>query len=233
MSRSIHFLGLLGLLLLLIGSGMGLFYSPPERHMGDVSRILYAHVPIAWNTLLIMTFAFGFAVLSLWTGDRKHDARMVGAIETGIALGLILLPTGMIWARPTWGIWWDWDVRLTTTLIGVLLYAGVLALRAFLSDPAQRATWSAVAVIVAWVDIPLIYFCVRWWRSLHQLQSSPDTVSSSMVGPLRINAFAVLFIAIWCIAMRAMLERRRMAAEETAPPARVQATVADGDAQPA
>lgn len=212
--------GLLGLVLLLVGSYIGLFEAPPERHMGEVSRLLYVHVPTAWNSMLVLTAAFVMAIGALWTGKASWDAAMTGATEVGVVMGALLIVQGMIWAKPTWGVYWDWDVRLTTTLIMVLLYAGILVLRSFIDDAERRATWSSVAVIVAYVDVPLVYFCVRWWRSLHQVQSSPDTVSSAMITPLRINAFAVLFLCIWFIAQRTRIELRRRRSEDAALPSR-------------
>lgn len=215
-----HLVGGLGLALLLAGTYIGLFVAPSERHMGDVQRIMYIHVPSAWATLLCYSAAFYAAVWSLWTARRKWDAAMVGMIEAGVVLNALLLVQGSIWARATWGVWWDWDVRLTTSLIMVLLFAGVLALRSFVEDPDRRASWCAIATIISFVDVPLVYFCVRWWRSLHQVQSSPETVDSAMVLPLRINAFAFIFLAVWFIARRARLELRRREQEEVAAPDR-------------
>lgn len=217
-----HAFGVLGLVLLIVGSAMGLLMAPPERHMGEVSRILYVHLPSAWNALLFYTFAFVAAIASLWTAGDRWDARLTGTLETGVVLNALLLATGMIFARPTWGVWWSWDVRLTTSLISLVLFAGILGLRGFIDDSRRRATWSAVATVVAYVDVPLIYFCVRWWRSLHQIQSSPETIDSGMVLPIRINAFAVLFLGVWFVTMRARLERRRIASEQVAPPKRLE-----------
>lgn len=215
----IAILGIFGLLLLLVGSFLGLFVAPPERHMGDVQRIMYVHVPSAWNAMLLYTVAFGMAVASLLTRRPKWDERMVGVIEVAAVLNALLLVQGSIWARATWGVWWDWDVRLTTSLLMLLLFGGVLTLRSFVEDWDRRATWTAVATIVAYVDVPLVYFCVRWWRSLHQVQSSPETVDSAMVLPLRINAFAILFLAIWLATKRARIERlRRLGEQSIAPP---------------
>jgi heme exporter protein C len=217
----VHWVGLVGLVLLLVGSAIGLFVAPAERHMGDVQRIMYVHVPSAWVAMLCYTFAFVFAIVSLWSSSARSDARMTGWIETGVVLNALLLLQGMIWGRATWGVWWDWDVRLTTSLVMFLLFAGILALRSFLDDSARRATWSAVATIAAYVDVPLVYFCVRWWRSLHQVQSTPSTVDPAMVVPLRINAFAVLFLAIWMTHMRSRLELKRREREEIDEPERV------------
>lgn len=213
-----HLFGLLGLALLLAGSYIGLAVAPPERHMGEVQRIMYIHVPCAWAALLCFTFAFGAAITSLWSARPRWDAMMTGAIEAGCVLNGLLLVQGSIWARATWGVWWDWDVRLTTSLVMLLLFAGVLALRSFVEETERRASWSAIATIVAFVDVPLVYFCVRWWRSLHQIQSTPETVDRAMVLPLRINAFAMIFLAVWMIARRAKVELARRRAENADEP---------------
>ena len=212
--------GLLGLLALLVGSYLGLFQAPPERHMGEVSRLLYVHVPTAWNSMLVLTAAFVMAIGVLWTGKSSWDAAMTGATEVGVVMGTLLIAQGMIWAKPTWGVWWDWDVRLTTTLIMVLLYAGILVLRSMIEDAQKRATWSAVAVIIAYADVPLVYYCVRWWRSLHQMQSSPETVAPAMLVPLRINAFAMLFLCIYFVTRRARIELERRRRDEIELPER-------------
>lgn len=210
-------LGALGAVLLLWGSWLGLFRAPREVYMGDVQRIMYVHVPTAWNALLALSFGFGCAIWYLLKGDWRWDSRHEAAIEVGILLGALLCVQGAIWARPTWGVWWDWDPRLTTTAVMVFAYGGILALRRFVEDPARRAVWSAVASIIAFVDVPIVYFSVRWWNSLHQLQSTPETVSSAFHWPLRINAFGILFLmSAWMIA-RARLASLRLQGE-LAPP---------------
>jgi len=220
-SKWINLLGLTGLVLVLVGSWIGLFVAPAERFMGDVQRIMYVHVPTAWNAMLGYTFAFVFAVASLWTSRPKWDSALTATIEVSLVLNALLLIQGSIWARATWGVWWDWDVRLTTSLIMLLLFAGVLAMRSFVQDPDRRGTWTAVAAIVAYIDVPMVYFCVRWWRSLHQVQSTPDTVASSMILPLRMNAFALLFLGIWMVVYRARLATLRRQKEQVAEPARL------------
>lgn len=213
MKKLVTGIGLLGVVLFFVGSYLGLFWAPPERYMGEVQRIMYVHLPSAWVGLLCATFALVFAIAYLWTGKSKWDDRLVGSLEVAVILGGLLLAQGMLWGRVTWGVWWTWDVRLTTSLIMFLLFAGILALRAFVDEPLRRATWSSVATIIAYVDVPLVYFCVRWFRSLHQVQSTPETVHSTMIVPLRMNSFAVLFIAIWLIAWRARIENRSRGAE--------------------
>ncbi len=213
--------GLAGLALALVGSYIGLFVAPAERFMGETQRIMYVHVPSAWVAMVCFTLAFGFAIASLWTGRSRWDAATAAAIEVGVVLNALLLVQGSIWARATWNTWWEWDVRLTTSLVMLLLFAGVLALRSFVDDSDRRATWTAVATIVSFIDVPLVYFCVRWWRSLHQVQSTPETVSSAMVLPLRLNAVAFLLIAIWMMVKRAQLERQRLRTEQVSAPQRL------------
>jgi heme exporter protein C len=207
----------LALLCLISGSYYGLFVAPPEQFMGDVQRIMYVHVPTAWNALLAMTLAFACAVIFLFRGDYKWDSRMEGSIESGVVLAFLLCCQGAIWAKPTWGVWWDWDPRLTTTAVLLFAFLGILALRKFVEDPARRAIWSAVATIIAYVDVPIVYFSVRWWNSLHQQQSSPGTVSKQFWLPLRLNAFGILFLMVAFIMLRARLASLRLK-QEMAPP---------------
>jgi heme exporter protein C len=211
----------LGVVCLLIGSYLGLFVAPPEHYMGEVQRIMYVHVPTAWNAMLAMTFAFASAVFFLFTNDWKWDARMEGAIEVGVLLAFLLCCQGAIWAKPTWGVWWDWDPRLTTTAVLLFAFAGILALRQFVDDPVKRGVWSAVATIIAYVDVPIVYFSVRWWNSLHQMQSSPATVSSQFHLPLRLNAFGILFLMTGFIMLRARIASLRLASELVPPPANI------------
>jgi len=207
----------IGVGLLLWGSWWGLFWAPRESYMGDVQRIMYVHVPTAWNALLAFTFAFACALASLVRGGWRWDARLEAAVEVGVMLAALLCIQGSIWAKPTWGVWWDWDPRLTTTAVMVFAFAGILTLRQLVDDPVKRAAWAAVATIIAYVNVPLVYFSVRWWNSLHQVQSTPATVSSAFHWPLRINAFGVLFLMSGFIAIRARLAANRLE-EEMAPP---------------
>jgi heme exporter protein C len=210
-------LAAVGVVLLVWGSSWGLFAAPSETYMGDVQRIMYVHVPTAWNAMLALTFAFACALASLFKGGWRWDARLEAGMEVGVVLSALLCMQGAIWAKPTWGVWWDWDPRLTTTAVLVFAFAGILALRRFVDDPVKRAVWSAVATIVAYVDVPIVYFSVRWWNSLHQLQSSPETVSKAFHWPLRINAFGILFLMSGLIALRTRVGLLRLGGE-LAPP---------------
>jgi heme exporter protein C len=167
--------------------------------------------------MLALTFSFVCAVVFLMRGGWRWDCRLEAGMEMGVVLSALLCVQGAIWAKPTWGVWWDWDPRLTTTAVMVFAFAGILALRRFVDDPVKRAVWSSVAAIVAFVDVPIVYFSVKWWNSLHQLQSTPETVSRAFHWPLRINAFGILFLMSGLIVLRSRVAALRLRSE-LAPP---------------
>jgi len=204
-----HAVGLLGLGMLAVGQYMGLFSSPAERHMGEVARILYVHVPAAWLALVTFTIAFVGAAGFLSTGRWGFDWLVEASCEAGVVMTTLLICLGSIFAKPTWDVYWTWDPRLTSTAVMLLSFVGVMLLRATVKDPERRAVWSSAATLLSSVNVPIVYFSVRWWASLHQLQSSPDTVDSPMVFVLRLNAFAFLFITIWFITRRWRIARMR------------------------
>ena len=207
----------LGVVFLAAGSYWGLAKAPAELFMGDVQRIMYVHVPTAWNAMLALTFSFVCAVCYLLTNSWKWDSRLEAGMEMGVVLSILLCIQGSIWAKPTWGVWWDWDPRLTTTAVMVFAFGAILALRASVEDPARRAVWSAVSCIIAFVDVPIVYLSVKWWNSLHQAQSTPETVSSAFHWPLRINAFGILFLWIGLVALRSRVAALRLR-NELGPP---------------
>lgn len=207
-----------GVVFLLIGSYFGLFVAPPEQFMGNTQRIMYVHVPTAWFALLAMTIAMVSAIVFLFNADWKWDARLEGSIEVGVVLAFLLCCQGAIWAKPTWGVWWDWDPRLTTTAVLLFAFLGILALRRFVDDPVKRGIWSAVATIIAYVDVPIVYFSVKWWNSLHQQQSNPNTVSKPFWIPLRANAFGILLVMVAFIMLRSRISALRTQQEIAPPP---------------
>lgn len=213
----ISLLGVLGVGLMAYGHWLGLVSVPPEKMMGEVGRILYVHVPAAWISLVMYTLAFGGAVAYSFTNRLGFDWFVESTVEVGVVLNILLLCLGSIFAKPTWGVWWDWDPRLTASAIMLLTFVAVLALRSMVDDPDRRALWTSVTTIVAYVNIPITYFSVRWWRSVHQVQSSPETLSDVYTFALRVNAFAMLFVALWFVAMRWRIAKAR-SIELTPPP---------------
>jgi len=134
-------------------------------------------VAIAISVAFIFFFAFCFAVANLWTGKKRWNDYMVGSVEVGVVLNVLLLIQGMLWARPTWGIWWTWgDVRLVFSFLMLLVFAGVLALRGLVEDPIRRATWTSVATIIAFVDVPIVYLSVKLMPDVHpsSIQLEPE-----------------------------------------------------------
>lgn len=205
------------LALLGLGAYLGLVATPPERAMGDVYRILYVHVPSAWAALVGFTICFGVSVAYLFTSKPTLDAVAESTAEVSLVFTTILLFTGSVWARPTWGVFWTWDPRLTTAAIMWIAFMGYLALRRFVDDPDKRATWSAIAAIVIYVDVPIVYLSVKWWNTLHQMQSSPKTVDPAMVMALRVSAFGFLFALWWFARARYGIARARQALELAGP----------------
>ena len=184
--------------------------SPPDRDMGDLQKIMYVHVPAAWMTMLAPLTVLVFALKYLFTKREEDDLLASSAAEVAVTFGGLTLVLGMIWARPTWGVWWTWDARLTSTLVLFLILVGYLALRAVVDDREQRAQWSAAVGILGAINVPIVYMSVRWWRTIHQIQSSPATVDPAYVIGLRLNAFAFLFVMIYLIRRRydaALLQR--------------------------
>jgi heme exporter protein C len=143
------------------------FYAPIEREMGVVQKIFYFHVPLAWNAFLGFTIVFFCSFRYLVTRDPKWDARAASAASVGVLFTTLVLITGPIWAKPVWGIWWTWDARLTLTFVLWLIYLGYLMLRRYVESPDRRAALAAIVGIVGFVDVPLVYFAIRWWRTQH------------------------------------------------------------------
>lgn len=182
----------LGVVLCVALSYFGLVWVPAEKFMSDVGRILYVHVPHVWAALLAFTINVGCAVAYLLKKSWRTDALAEASAEVGVYFGAIGVIQGSIWARPTWGVWWDWDPRLISTTVMLLSYVGYLALRSFTDDAERRATWSAAAAILGYVSLPIVWFSVRWWNSLHQVQSDTSTVDKPMAAVLRLGAVTFL-----------------------------------------
>lgn len=176
--------------------------SPADRDMGHLQKIMYVHFPAALNAFGCFFVVLLFSALYLWRRKETDDLVAAAAAEVGTLFTGMTLALGMIWARPTWGVWWTWDARLTSTLVLFLIFAGYLALRSFVEDAERRAVWSAAVGIMGAINVPIVYMSVRWWRTLHQVQSNPGTVDSAYVVGIRLNLTAVLLVAIYLIRRR-------------------------------
>lgn len=215
-----HPMGVVGFLLLVFANYAGLVFAPQDRFMGEVARILYVHVPAAWIAMLCFGLATLFAFLYLVTSRRGWDSAMEAACEVGVMEGALLLLLGSVFAKPTWGVWWTWDARLTSSAVMMLSFVGVLLLRGIVREPDRRATWSAVATILAGVNLPVTYMSVKWFRSIHQVAS--ETSAGSAIDPamrwiLYLNTWALLFVTVWFLAQRWRLTEARADAEAPEP----------------
>ena len=194
--------GWLAFAFLIASQAIAIAISPPDRDMGDLQKIMYVHVPAAWMAMLAPLTLLVFALRYLWKKREEDDLLAAAAAEVAATFAGLTLMLGMIWARPTWGVWWTWDARLTSTLVLFLILAGYLSLRAFIDDREQRAQWSAAVGVLGAINVPIVYMSVRWWRTIHQIQSSPATVDPAYVIGLRLNAIALLFVMIYFIRRR-------------------------------
>lgn len=217
MGRSSPLVGWLGgaaLTLMLIGSAIGLFVVAADAEQGEVQRLMYVHVPAAWTAFVAFFMVFIGSVLYLVQRDLRADRFAAACAEVGVVFIALTLATGMLWGKPTWGVWWTWDPRLTTTALLLAVFVGYLAIRGFSDDPDRRARWSAVVGILGFIQVPIVYLSVVWWRTLHQPPSSPRSVSSEILWTWMLNFVAFLLLFSYLAARRARLARLEAELEE-------------------
>lgn len=211
-----HLAGIVGFTVVAGAHAWGLLAAPSEAAMGETGRLLYLHVPTAWAGMGAFLVAFVAAVGVLWAGSRAWDALLEASVEVGILMSVLLCIQGALWARPTWGWYWTWDPRLTTTAVMVVAFVGVLVLRKLVHRPDRRAVTSAVATIASFVDVPVVYLSVKWWRSQHQPISNADTVDAIMLLPFFVACFGMLFVTAALIGGRSRIARASLDAEDRA-----------------
>lgn len=182
--------------------------APTEAAMGDVYRIIYLHVPSAITAFTSSFVLFLFSVWGLWKHTEKAMVWGKSCAEVGFIFTLLTLMTGSIWGRPTWGVWWTWDARLTTTLLLALMYAGYLILYGSLAPGAQRTKICAVLGILIFADVPIIYKSVTWWRALHQpptlMRDGGSTMAPEMLQTLLFCLVTMLLTGFWLMRQRAI-----------------------------
>ena len=201
-----------GLVVVMMGwlVGFGLFFSPADRDQDDAVRIMYVHVPTVW--VAYVAFAVTALCSAIYLFGRKHSLgfdRFAGAsAEIGVAFMALTLVTGMLWGRITWGHYWQWDARLTTTALLFVSYIGYLAVRGLGGSHHQRAKRSAVIGLLVVLEIPLVHFSVRMWRSLHQDASIADpngdvTIDGLMLFSVFVGLAAFSLLYVWMLLHRA------------------------------
>lgn len=180
---------------------------------GDVQRIFYFHVGIAWVAGLALLVSFVSSILYLWRGEqRKYDIIAAASVEVGVVFGLMTIASGMFWGRPTWNTWWTWDPRLTTTALTEFIYIAYLMLRGAVQDPARRGRFSAVYAIIGFASVPITYFATKWWDSIHP---SGEVLSAGLTPAMRPAMFLALiaFTLVYLVLVRARMRVERMSDE--------------------
>jgi len=206
--RAIPWLHGAAALLALAGLTIGLLLAPTDFQQGDAYRIIFVHVPAAWLSMLI------YVAMAFWAGvglvlNTRLSAMMASALApTGALFTFLALWTGALWGKPTWGAWWVWDARLTSELLLLFLYIGFMALQAAIPDPRRADRAGALVALVGVVNVPVIYFSVQWWNTLHQGASVSLRSAPSMAAPMLLGML-VMTLALWAYAIGAVLQRLR------------------------
>jgi heme exporter protein C len=190
------YLGALALITVLIGLYWGLLRAPPDAFQGEVQRIMYLHIPSILTAYLSFFLVFVGSSLYLWKREKRDDILAYAAAEIGVLFTALTIIEGSIWGKPTWGVWWTWDARLTLTAILLLIFAGYLMLRSLTDEETGAASSAAVLGIIGFLDIPLIHMSVYWWRTLHQPPSilRPDKAPWENIHPAMLTALAINFV---------------------------------------
>jgi heme exporter protein C len=205
--------------LALAGLYVGFFVAPTDATQGEAYRIIFLHVPAAWMSMFIYVMMAGWAGLGLAFNTRLSGMMASALAPTGAMFTFLALWTGALWGKPTWGAYWVWDARLTSELVLLFLYLGFLALKGAIPDPARADRAGAILALVGVVNIPIIYFSVQWWNTLHQgasvsLTKSPSMAKTMLLGMLLMALAAWMYsIAVSLARLRAIILERERDAE--------------------
>jgi heme exporter protein C len=195
----------------LLGLTYGLwlvFNAPIDFQQGNSVRILYAHVPSAKMALFCYVLLTISSIFYLWKKSETADIIAEAAVPAGAAFTAVTLASGSIWGKPMWGTWWAWDARLTSMLVLLILYFGLMALRSSLDEPGKAARATAILAIIGAVDLPIIHFSVVWWRTLHQPPSfggasGNPTITGDLLPPLLVMALAFICLGAYMVVVKA------------------------------
>jgi heme exporter protein C len=206
--RLIPWFSVMAVALMGVGLYMGFFVAPTDFQQGESYRIIFVHVPAAWMSMFL------YVVMAIWAGvgmglNARLSFMMTQAIApTGAMFTFLALLTGAMWGKPTWGAWWVWDARLTSELILLFQYAGVMLLRTSIDDLRRADRSSAVFALVGVVNVPIIYYSVQWWNTLHQGASVSMSTGSKMAATM-LMAMLIMTIAFWLYSIAVILARVR------------------------
>ena len=209
LAKSREAIGYLSLVFMLAAIYMVFIYAPPDKNLGDIQRIFYFHVSSAWIAFLAFFLVFVASILYLKSRSRRWDILAHSSAEIGVILTTLVLITGPIWARPIWYTWWTWDIRLTTTLVLWLIYVAYLMLRSY-SEGSRGARFAAVFAILGFLDVPIVFMSIRWWRTQHPGPVIGGGEEAGLATPMlytlfvSLAAFTLLFI--YLLLLRTKLE---------------------------
>lgn len=190
------------------GLYMGFFVAPTDATQGDAYRIIFIHVPAAWMSMLLYLVMAFWAVIG-WAFKARLASMVARAIApTGAMFTVVALWTGALWGQPTWGTWWVWDARLTSELILLFLYLGYMALVAAIDDTRRADSAGALLAAVGAINVPIIYFSVRWWNTLHQGATISTTAAPKMASTM-LTAMLLMTLAFWAYAFAVVFMRSR------------------------
>ncbi|MBF0350764.1 MAG: cytochrome c biogenesis protein CcsA [SAR324 cluster bacterium] len=206
----------------LAGCGIWIFVAPIESEMGFIQKIMYLHLPSVLVTYLAFFVAFACSIAYLWKRDIVYDQVARSSAEVGLIFCGLVLVTGSIWGKPTWGTYWVWDARLTTTLILFMIFSGYFLLRMFATDHEQQARLAAILAIVGFLDIPIVHQSVKWWRTLHQPTTlfktengqAAASIPNELLMPLMASMLAALVFYVFLFLMRYEVEKRHHELQE-------------------
>jgi len=198
----------LAVVLLAVGLYIGFFVAPTDAQQGEGYRIIFIHVPTAWMSMFLYVVMAFWAAVGLAFNTRLSSMMAQAIAPTGAWMTFLALWTGALWGKPMWGTWWVWDARLTSELILLFLYLGFMALQAAIDDPRRADRAGALLAIVGVVNVPIIYFSVKWWNTLHQGASVSLTRSPSMA-TIMLWGMLVMVFAVWMYCIGATLTRVR------------------------
>jgi heme exporter protein C len=194
--------------LFVVGLYVGFFVAPTDFQQGDAYRIMFIHVPAAWMGMLLYILLAFYAAIG-WAFNARLASMMASSLAvTGAIFTLLSLVTGSFWGKPTWGTWWVWDARMTSTLILLFLYVGFISLQAAIDDQRRADRAGAVLAIVGVINVPIIYFSVRWWNTLHQGATIRILGKPSIAAPM-LAAMLILLAACWLYSIAVVLVRVR------------------------
>jgi len=195
-------------LLFILGLYVGFFVAPTDFQQGEAYRIIFIHVPAAWMGMFLYVLMAVYAGVG-WAFNARLASMMATAISTtGAIFTFIALVTGSLWGRPAWGVWWVWDARLTSTLILMFLYIGFISLQSSIDDPRRADRAGAVLALVGVINVPIIYFSVQWWNSLHQ-GATIRIANKPTMAPSMLAAMLILLAACWMYSIAVVLVRVR------------------------